>query len=226
MNFNQKIAKTVIVWLFASFLTFPAHAALRDYFRRETPLPAQMTSKLYDMHPWSLMAYYGQVLNQSMISVFTGKWNHWPESVYSTELLYTLNEDNMVRRFFNPVVGVVQVGGNVAFRNGEDQPGIFEFEPYIMFRWANWPWNDTIVTSFALAEGVSYTTSVPYIEKRQHTNTKRILNYLALEATFADPSCPNLQVLLRIHHRSGAFGLYGAGNTGSNAIGGGIRYLF
>jgi len=173
-----------------------------------------------------VMAYYGQVLNQSMVSVFTGKWNHWPESVYSVELLYTLDPDNALRRALSPIVGVVQIGGDVAFRDGENQPGIYEYEPYIMFRWANWPWNDTVITSFALAEGISYVTSVPAIERKQNTNTKRLLNYLALEATFSDPTIPTLQLLIRIHHRSGAFGLYGAGNTGSNAVGVGIRYLF
>jgi hypothetical protein len=47
-----------------------------------------------------------------------------------------------------------------------------------------------------------------------------------LEAAFALPAYPQIQVVGRIHHRSGAFGLYRAGNTGSNAVGIGIRYLF
>jgi hypothetical protein len=67
---------------------------------------------------------------------------------------------------------------------------------------------------------------MPSLEKRSNTNTKRLLNYLMLEAAFALPAYPQVQLLARIHHRSGAFGLYRAGNTGSNDVGLGIRYLF
>src|SRR5262245_23564687 len=53
-----------------------------------------------------------------------------------------------------------------------------------------------------------------------------MMNYLLLEATFALPTHPYLQLVVRIHHRSGAHGLYHAGNTGSNVIGLRIRYLY
>jgi hypothetical protein len=111
-------------------------------------------------------------------------------------------------------------------RNGSNEPTIYEFDPYIAFRWANFPWNGYVNTSFAIGEGISYTTSVPALEKKDNEFTKRLLNYLMFEATFAAPGDPRLQFLVGIHHRSGAYGLYHAGNTGSNDIGVGIRYLF
>jgi hypothetical protein len=111
-------------------------------------------------------------------------------------------------------------------RNGSHEAVIFEFEPYIAFRWANFPWNHYINTSFALGEGVSYASSIPALESRDNENTKRLLNYMLVEASFAAPAYPRLQLVARIHHRSGAYGLYHAGNTGSNDIGLGIRYLF
>jgi hypothetical protein len=131
-----------------------------------------------------------------------------------------------VRRFFNPIVGVVQVAGAMTMRNGSNQNTIYEIDPYINFRWANLPWNHYVSTSFSIGEGISYVSSVPFIEKKDNQNTKRLLNLLIFEATFAAPSYPQLQLVARIHHRSGAYGLYHAGNTGSNDVGLGIRYLF
>lgn len=187
---------------------------------------ANTTPLIYDQRPWSLMYYWGQTVNDPLAGIFTGEINRWPEHIQSVELAKTLDQDNIVRRFFNPIVGVVQLAGNATVRDGSDEPTIYEFEPYLLFRWANLPWNHYVNTSFAIGEGVSYTSSVPAIESRQNENTKRLLNYLAFEATFAAPSHPEWQFVMKIHHRSGAYGLYHAGNTGSNDIGVGIRYLF
>lgn len=182
---------------------------------------------LYDLYPFSLLYYYGVTVNDPLLKVITlHNLQRWPEYVQSIELAYTLDEDNVLRHFLSPLVGVVQVAGNITLRNGRHQNQIYELDPYLIFRWANWRWNDTVVTSFAIAEGVSYDTSISSIEKRDNDNTKRFLNYLMLEATFAAPSYPRLQAVARIHHRSGAYGLYHAGNTGSNDIGLAIRYLF
>ncbi len=182
---------------------------------------------LYDQYPWSIMYYYGVTIDNPLLKVLTlYDLNRWPEYIQSVELAHTLNKDNFLRRFFNPLVGVVQVAGNITLRNGKNEPTIYEFDPYLLFRWSNFPWNDYVTTSFALGEGVSYVTSIPAIEKQDNTDTKRLLNYLVIEATFALPNHPRLQLAARVHHRSGAFGLYHAGNTGSNDIGLGIRYLF
>jgi hypothetical protein len=182
--------------------------------------------KLYDNYPWSFLYYVGITGSDPFIRMARGNFHRWPEYIQSVELAYTLNEENIVRRFFSPLVGVVQWGGVVTLRNGRNEHTIYEFSPYIGFRWANFPWNKYIVTSFEAGEGVSYASSIPSVEKRENDNTKRLLNYMMLEATVAAPSYPRWQLVLRVHHRSGAYGLYHAGNTGSNNIGLGIRYLF
>jgi len=191
------------------------------------PLTAMSASTTYDQHPWSILYYYGVTVNNPLINVLTfNNLDRWPENIQTVELAKTLDRANFLRRLVNPLVDVVQLAGNVTIRHGRDQHTIYELDPYLIFRWANLPWNHYVDTSLALAEGVSYVSSVPAIEKRDNDNTKRLLNYLMFEATFAMPSHPQLQLLARIHHRSGAYGLYGAGNTGSNDIGLGIRYLF
>ena len=182
---------------------------------------------LYDEYRWSAMYYYGITVSDALGRiVFDGDIHRWPEHLQSIEVARTLSPDNFLRRLVNPLVGVVQLAGIAALRVGSRQDTIYEFDPYLAFRWANLPWNRYVNTSLAIGEGISYDTSVPSLENHSSENTKRLLNFLMLEATFAVPSNPRLQLVARIHHRSGAFGLYHAGNTGSNVLGLGIRYLF
>jgi hypothetical protein len=220
-----KILNKLVCLILACGLSAPVSAT--KTMSLDLPTPDPLGQQLYNNHQWSLLYYYGQTVNGAMVGTIVGNFKHWPEHIQSLELAYTLDENNSFRRFFSPLVGVVQLASNITVRNGDNEPTIYEFDPYIMWRWSNFPWNHKITTSLALAEGVSYVTHTPYIEKRGNNgNYKHLLNYLMFEATFARPSYPQLQFVIRVHHRSGAYGLYGAGNNGSNDIGAGIRYLF
>jgi hypothetical protein len=172
------------------------------------------------------MYYYGVTFSDALIRMAYGEFHRWPEHIQTIELSRTLSQDNFLRRLVNPLVGVVQLSGNFTVRRGARQHTIYEVNPYLAFRWANLPWNHYVNTSLAIGEGISYDSSVPALERKSDKDTKRLLNYLMLEATFASPRYPRLQLVARVHHRSGAFGLYHAGNTGSNNVGLGIRYLF
>ncbi len=182
--------------------------------------------QLYEQYPFAMTYYYGITCTDPLVRIFRGEFHRWPEHIQSIEFAHTLNENNFMRRLVYPIVHMVQLAVNFTVRDGSLQHTIYEFDPYFQFRWANLPWNRYVNTSFAIGEGISYTSSVPAIEKRYSENTKRLLNFLVLEATVAPPSYPQLQFVLRIHHRSGAYGLYRAGNSGSNDVGLGIRFIF
>jgi hypothetical protein len=88
--------------------------------------------------------------------------------------------------------------------------------------------------SLAAGSGLSYTSTIPIIETDiiRYKNygarkTSRLLHYLMVEAAFGVIRKPKIETFVRIHHRSGIFGLlchdYGAG---SNFLTGGIRYYF
>lgn len=190
------------------------------------PMTYPAGQKLYDQYHYQVMYFYGITCTDPLMRIFQGEFHRWPEHIQSLEFSYTLSENNFLRRLVSPLVGVVQIVGNTTLRVGSRENTIYEFDPYIAFRWANLPWNHYVNTSLAIGEGISYATSVPSIERRYSDNTKRLLNYLMLEATFAPPSYPRLQLVARIHHRSGAYGLYHADNSGSNDVGLGLRYLF
>jgi hypothetical protein len=208
--------------LLALFLVFPSLV-----FGKTTDSPVYSHGQqLYDDLPWMLTYYYGITGTNGLTQILAGNFDRWPEHIQSAELTKTLDQNNFLRRLVSPLVGVVQLAGNFTVRIGTRQSTIYEFDPYVAFRWANFPWNNYLTTSLAIGEGVSYASSYPSVEKRHNQNVKRFLNYLMLEATFALPSHPELQLIARIHHRSGAYGLYHAGNTGSNVIGLGLRYLF
>jgi hypothetical protein len=182
---------------------------------------------LYDWYPWSLTYYYGVTCEDRLLRITKFGIHRWPEHIQSLELSHTLDQQNFLRQLVSPIVSVVQFAGNFTVRVGSNQSTIYELDPYLAFRWANLPWDHYVNTSFALGEGVSYVTSYPSLEKHaNHSNTRRFLNYLMFEATVASPALPRVQLLIRIHHRSGAFGLYRAKNAGSNDIGLGLRFLF
>jgi hypothetical protein len=222
------LSKTIRNCLITSIGTiFPLSASLA------APIPIQTTTvtyptgqHLYDRYPWAVLYYYGITTSDALGDMFIGDVHRWPEHIQSLEVTHTLSCDNFLRRLVYPLVGVVQVSANVTMRNGSNQHRIYEFDPYVEGRWANFPWNNYLTTSFAIGEGISYATSIPSLERKSSEDTKRLLNYLLLEATFALPTYPRLQLVARIHHRSGMFGVYHAGNTGSNDIGLGLRYLF
>jgi hypothetical protein len=100
-----------------------------------------------------------------------------------------------------------------------------ELAASINARWITFPWNRYVETTAAVGGGLSVTTEVPVLEKRDPENSHAgtLLHYLLLEATFGPPGSP-WSVVTRIHHRSGIFGLFS--HSGSNVISAGIRYRF
>ena len=53
-----------------------------------------------------------------------------------------------------------------------------------------------------------------------------LLFYLGFEAAFSLPEQPNAEVVLRLHHRSGAYGTLGGLKEGNNATVVGFRQRF
>ncbi|MBW2355547.1 MAG: hypothetical protein JRF23_02040 [Deltaproteobacteria bacterium] len=97
-----------------------------------------------------------------------------------------------------------------------------ELNALIVARWLPFPWDRFLDTSFAVGEGVSYATTDPSLENKG----QQWLNYILLELAFAAPSRPQWEAVIRVHHRSGVFGLYNGVRDASNALGVGIRYRF
>ncbi len=101
-----------------------------------------------------------------------------------------------------------------------------EFNLPVAIRWSKFPWNHYVSTSLAYGLGPSYATEKPDAEIDLHDTTKKFLVYWFSEIAFGPPES-NWAGILRIHHRSGAFGLIADhGEGGSNTLAAGLKYRF
>ena len=101
---------------------------------------------------------------------------------------------------------------------------LWEFNGLIVGRWHAFPWNKYVDTSFAVGDGLSVYTEVSKVEKEDDDDAQKTLNYLMFELALGLPKYPRWDLVVRIHHRSSIFGLYGAG--GSNYLTGGVKFSF
>jgi hypothetical protein len=104
----------------------------------------------------------------------------------------------------------------------------WEFHGLGAIRWLPFPWDKYLDTSFASGVGLSYATQTPKVEEdlRGDGQTAQLLVYLMLELDVALPHSAHWSMVTRIHHRSGAFGLFNGVTGASNAWGFGVKYSF
>lgn len=109
---------------------------------------------------------------------------------------------------------------------------IYELALYANLRWSDFPWNDRLPTTIAVGWGASYTSDITAneaedaVEAPPDEGPQRWLNYLVVEYGFSLPHDPRWQFFYRLHHRSGASGLFASHEVGSNVMGLGVRYSF
>lgn len=102
-----------------------------------------------------------------------------------------------------------------------------EYIACILLRYHHFPWDRHLNTTVAFGEGFSYTSERSLMEtEKASQETRRLLNYLAVEVTLSHPQHPDWSLVYRIHHRSGIFGLMGGLKGVSDFYNLGIRYHF
>lgn len=84
--------------------------------------------------------------------------------------------------------------------------------------------------NLAMGNGFSLAFSDPAYEYGpggvRGVGSRRLQYHMSFEAAFSHESLPRLDVFARLHHRSGMYGVISPQRTGSNFIGGGLRYWF
>ncbi len=101
-----------------------------------------------------------------------------------------------------------------------------EFVGALNLRWHRFPWNRRLLTTMGIGEGLSYAAEKPSYEVEINNKSAHLMNFLMFDVTFAHPDLPELALLLRLHHRSGAFGLFDGVTGGSNFFTVGLKYTF
>jgi len=101
-----------------------------------------------------------------------------------------------------------------------------ELNGLVAIRWYPFPWDHYLDTDFAAGVGLSYATELPEFEVANHDEAAQFLAYILLELEFRPQSWKDWSVVLRSHHRSGAFELFNDVRGASNSLGMGIKYRF
>ena len=96
-----------------------------------------------------------------------------------------------------------------------------ELNAAIVLHWTRFPWDEALDTSVSFGQGMSLASERPPVEDE----TRRLLHYMHAEAAFRPTALRRVSFVARLHHRSGAFGLYGI-SGGSNFLTMGLRYRF
>ncbi len=166
--------------------------------------------------PWTLFSYGGQ----------------WTDNTYGEIVLHGQSE------FQNSYLWTAGVGRRVFWltrhlevekeinvtRHSGDQDHL-EFNAAISFRWWSFPWQNFVQTTVSHGLGPSVAVNHPEVEKGSDGSSDRLLLYMQTELTLAPAEYSDWALLLRLHHRSGVFGLISE-DSGSNYLALGLRYRF
>ena len=121
-----------------------------------------------------------------------------------------------------------EVEGQIAKHGGGDASMYhWEINALTSVRWNRFIWDKYVDTSFATGLGLSYATEEPVFEIEEHGDTSKLLAYILVELAFSPPKYPQWAGVMRIHHRSSAYGTFNDEIQGaSNDLGFGIKYRF
>ncbi|MFP4167456.1 MAG: hypothetical protein ACLFSY_01230 [Desulfonatronovibrionaceae bacterium] len=112
---------------------------------------------------------------------------------------------------------------NVARHFGTQKHWEFNL-PILTTNWDKFPWHDTLEQTLGFGMGPSVTTKRPRTEEEINPSSKHLMLYWHIDTTFSLPDSP-WALILRLHHRSTAYGVFGD-EGGSNALTTGLRYNF
>ncbi len=191
-------------------LNAPVHAQVPP----EKPTPPAISK------PMAVTVYGGRLLNGNFSRLF---YDPLSADALNTGLV-AITGSYRVHRFDFGLSFEVEAG--VAQRFGDED--LTEFWAAAVARWDRFPWNDYVYTTLGVAFwGPNYSTEISDHEQRRNSGKKtHWMNMFSPEVTFAPPDQKDLELVLRLHHRSGVFGLYNGTDSGSTFWTAGMRYHF
>ncbi len=184
--------------------------------------PPRMPDRLVDrMKPYALTIYGGQSITSDFTSIFYSPHRADFENTYLATLALSARVASLTDHL------ALELEAAVGRRFGDAE--LWEFHTALFLRWDDFPWNDTVYTTVGLGLfGPSYATEISETELDKSGNDKgsKLLNYFAPEITISPPDNRDLALIVRLHHRSGVFGLFNGVSGGSNFLVFGLRHRF
>ena len=162
------------------------------------------------------------------IAIFGGLLtnNHWEDAFapwtldFSDSTLVGLAASHGIGRFDHRLG--FEIEGQVVRHFGDQDH--WEINLPVIGRWELFPWDEVVDTSLAFGIGPSYASEKPKVEVANDGDSRRLLVYWMMEIEVGPPD-KSWSAIFRLHHRSGAFGLF-AEEGGSNAMVIGLRHMF
>lgn len=98
----------------------------------------------------------------------------------------------------------------------------------LYFRYRGFPWDRWLLTTVGFSTGMNWASDISDVEQqRAHDGEgSQWMHYFSPEITFAAPSHPDTELLIRFHHRSGVFGLVSDAIGGDQYLTMGLRVRF
>jgi hypothetical protein len=184
----------------------------------EVPAEKAVSLRFYDLQsPCAgdclLTAAFGRYVETSMSDIFfdpqLAPWDWDYGDINFTSLTFGRKVADYGQYLsFEPEVGVGRRLGDA------DE---YEFWGALYMRWDRFFWDHIIDTSIAISTGVSYASDNNELEEDRARSNASFLHYFSPEITLAAPGDDSLSFVIRLHHRSGAGGLFGES--------GGFQYL-
>ncbi len=167
-----------------------------------------------ESNQWSILAYGGQWSANSIGSILRGRTelrSSYVGVVGANRSLYQI-----------PNRLSLELEANVGTHFGLQHHS--ELNSALLFRWRRFPWRDHLNTSVAFGLGPSLAFQAPRIEERPDRPASPLLVFMPVELTLGRPLTNGSfwELLLRVHHRSGAYGVVSPAR-GSNFISLGLR---
>lgn len=167
---------------------------------------------------WALTGYVGRI---TTVNAWHDIFMHPNELEFADAYLATVAFTHPLRRYHDGDLGL-ETEGQAVYNFGDQSH--WEFNALLAARWYRFPWNERVETTFAFGAGLSWATEVPEVEVELEGSSEQLLYYWHLEMTFARPGS-RWAGTLRLHHRSGGFGLL-ADDGGMNALCVGLKRSF
>ncbi len=182
---------------------------------------------------FSVSAYAGQWTNSRLptfpYNLVTGRLTTENAQIYGALANW---------RFFDfslPLPGAARLDGfsleleGGLFKHGGRQDHV-EGTAALVLRSGQIPLFSGLSLNLAMGNGLSYAFSRPAFELGPTgvpgVGSRRLQYHMSFEAAFSHENLSQFELFARLHHRSGIYGVISPRRTGSNYIGGGLRFWF
>ncbi len=178
--------------------------------------------------PWAVMIFGGRLTENELADIIipkSDKGSRWTDTYFIGGALS--------KEVFRWEGFSVELEGGLGYQFGDFQ-NVDNSAAHVWgatyFRYDDFPWNHFVHTSMAISVGLNYISDETALENDQTKGgdgrTEKLLHYLSPEITFAHPDSLEHEVVVRLHHRSSADGVFGCKGCGSNIVTLGYRYRF